>query len=160
MNLFQLLNWTVGIAKIIVYAFWIFLLVQLIVQLVRKNYTGFKRTLLVTFNTVVFVIGWAYIMILFMIVQFRSEATYEASIQKLNEQARGHLISFLLWSIFWTGVLMVLNFLYLKFICKKSDRRLLIHLAAFDFAILIACAGFSVLHYYKGMLSEIGYHFN
>lgn len=156
---YEVLGWILLCGFFACWVVWGILLLAMTYHLIKKNFPAFRISLLITLNTLLFIAGWGYVVKLAMIVNFRELDTYEASVAELKRRGIEYFWNFTWWTLFFVVVLGVFNYLYLRFIHKKVEWKLMMKLAIGELVFLLLCAWLAVQDYYTGLMGEINMHF-
>lgn len=138
---------------------WIVMGTLLIKHLFLRNYFQLKISLLYLFNSSTFILAWAMILSLAMIVIPPLGPNKEVSIQLLQTAANEYRIDYLLSSALVVIVFSLINYFSLTRMKVKHWIRHLIILFLSDAIILIAASFLAADRYFKGLMTEIERHF-
>lgn len=147
------------IGKYIAILSWIVVGTLLIKHLFLRNYFRLKISLLYLFNSSTFILAWAMILSLAMIVIPPLGPNKEASIQLLHTAANEYRIDYLLRSALVVIVFSLINYFFLKRLRVKHWKRHVTILLLSDAIILIAGSFLAADRYFKGLMTEIERHF-
>lgn len=138
---------------------WTILVFWAAFKLVRKDKFNFKRIILYLINSLVFLLGVPFYLRLAIIVQGPKEATIEESMQVLKNDCVIELVRYMVISILVSAILMLVNYLFQKYILKTIEKRTLLVLALLDFALLLLLSALAIFNYYIGISAEVrSYH--
>ncbi len=152
----RLLN---GIMMCLTIVIWVSLSILAVIQLFKKNYFNFKKTILYLLNSSILYFGVPFYVRLAIVVQGPKAATKQDSMMILKNDCVIEFIRFVGISFLISTILLAVNYLYQKYILKKIEKNILIFLTVIDFSLLLILSVLAIFNYYIALSGEIdSYH--